>query len=540
MRTIPKDGGVSSSIWIDADVPAYDSPPQAETDVCVIGAGIAGLTIAFELARRGVRVSVLDDGPIGGGETGRTTAHLASAVDDHYYELEQKFGEGGAKIVAESHSIAIDYIEAMCRELAIDCEFERVNGYLIEPPGHRDGHRRILDRELVAAQRAGLECQMVSSGPLPFVTGPALRFANQAQFHPMKYLRGLAAGVVDLGGKIHTGVHVQSIDEGRPLTIGLTSALGEGRMLTRVAIDCTNGAFTSPLKLPLRQAPYRTYVIAFAIAPDSIPRALVWDTGDPYHYIRVASGAHGGDVLVVGGNDHRVGQGTPEDQWSELEKWTRQWIPQVGHVVARWSGQIIEPADMLAHIGRSPDLEHVYVVTGDSGNGMTHGTIAGLMIPEMLHGKHPRWERVYDPKRSHLHAAGTLIKEATQSSAPYTDWLRPGDVKSVDEIRPGEGATMRHGLHLIAAYKDSNGECHMRSATCTHLRGVVRWNTAEKTWDCPCHGSRFDRYGRVLNGPAPTDLMPLEAPAQDRSPAVADKPAKSVVVPLAPHLQTRR
>ena len=381
---------------------------------------------------------------------------------------------------------------------------------------------------------------MVAQSPLPFDTGPSLRFANQAQFHPMKYLRGLAAGVVDLGGKIHTGVHVTSVDKGQPLTLGLTSSVGEGQMLARVAVDCTNGAFTSMLNMPLRQAAYRTYVIAFAIEAKSIPRALVWDTGDPYHYIRVARGADGGDVLVVGGNDHRVGQGTPEVQWNELETWSRQWIPQAGPVVARWSGQVIEPADMLAHIGRSPDMEHVYIVTGDSGNGLTHGTIAGLMIPEMMHGKHPRWERVYDPRRSHLHAAGTLLREVTQSSTPYTDWLRPADVRSVDDIPPGEGATMRHGLHLIAAYKDLSGECHMRSATCPHLRGVVRWNTAEKTWDCPCHGSRFDAHGRLLNGPAATDLMPVEAPAHDRTPEIADKPDRPAVIPLSPNLQTRR
>ena len=191
MRTMPKDGGVTSSLWIDADVPSYDSPPETEIDVCVIGAGIAGLTVAFELARRGVRVSVLDDGPIGGGETGRTTAHLASAVDDRYYNLEEKFGEGGARIVAESHATAIDYIEAMVRELAIDCDFQRVDGYLIKPPGHHPDQHRDLDRELVAAQRAGLPCEMVSTGPLPFDTGPALKFPNQAEFHPLKYLRAL-------------------------------------------------------------------------------------------------------------------------------------------------------------------------------------------------------------------------------------------------------------------------------------------------------------------------------------------------------------
>jgi glycine/D-amino acid oxidase-like deaminating enzyme/nitrite reductase/ring-hydroxylating ferredoxin subunit len=535
MRTMPKDGGASSSIWIDADVPSYETPPEGDTDICVIGAGIAGLTTAFELARRGVSVSVLDDGPIGGGETGRTTAHLASAVDDRYYEIEKKFGEGGARIVAESHSTAIDYIEAMVRELEIDCDFQRVDGYLISPPGHRIDEHRMLDRELAAAQRAGLACQMIDSAPLPFDTGPALRFPNQAEFHPLKYLRALAQAVVAVGGKIHTGVHVHSIDPGQPLTIHHS---GSRTMQARVAIDCTNGAFTSPLHLPLRQAAYRTYVLAFAIPPHTMPHSLIWDTADPYHYLRVARSPSGGDVLIVGGNDHRVGQDSPEQQWSDLEKWTRQWVPAVGHIVARWSGQVIEPADYLAHIGRSPDLEHAYVVTGDSGNGLTHGTIAGLMIPEMLHGKHPRWERVYDPKRSHVHAAGTLLKEAMQSSAPYTDWLRPGDVKSLDEIPHGEGATIRRGFHLIAAYRDESGQCHLRSATCPHLRGIVAWNTAEKTWDCPCHGSRFDRYGRVVNGPASQDLAPLEAPKPDRAPPPVKvpvpnaEPGHATVVPL--------
>jgi nitrite reductase/ring-hydroxylating ferredoxin subunit len=243
-----------------------------------------------------------------------------------------------------------------------------------------------------------------------------------------------------------------------------------------------------------------------------LPHALIWDTADPYHYLRVARGQHGGEVLIVGGNDHRVGHGNPAAQWDELEQWTREWIPAVGPVVARWSGQILEPADGLAHIGRSPDLDHVYVISGDSGNGLTHGTIAGLIIPEMMHGKHPHWAPVYDPNRSHLHAAGTLIKEAVTSSAPYTDWLRPGDVRDLDDIKAGEGAVIRRGLHLIAAYCDPGGRHHLRLATCPHLRGAVHWNSAEKTWDCPCHGSRFDPYGRVLNGPAAQDLSPLEAP----------------------------
>lgn len=535
MRTNGKDGGASSSIWLDAAIPERDTPPEHETDVVVIGAGIAGLTTAFELARRGVRLTVLDDGPIGGGETGRTSAHLASAVDEDFYDLEQKFGRAGVQIVAESHSVAIDYIEAMCRARTIDCDFRRVDGYLFQPPGHRHGDTRELERELTAAQRAGLECEMVDEAPLPFDTGPALRYARQAEFHPLKYLRGLADGVIEMGAKIHTGVRVVGIDKGMPITLELQ---GGRRMLARAVVDATNGAMSSFVHMHLRQAAYRTYCVAFEIPRDMIAHALYWDTADPYHYLRVAAGQDGKELLIVGGGDHRVGQGHPERQWAELEEWTREWLPAVGRVATRWSGQVIEPADGPAHIGRCPDHEHVYVISGDSGNGLTHGTIAGLIIPEMMHGKHPHWAPVYDPKRSHMHAAGALLGEALRSSAPYTDWLRPGAVKDLDAIAPGDGAVVRRGLHLVAAYRDLEGAYHLRSATCPHLRGAVHWNAAEKTWDCPCHGSRFDAYGRCLNGPSQRDLDAVEAPAQDTRPAelrarAAETPAVGVpVMPL--------
>src|SRR5205085_12447470 len=183
-----------------------------------------------------------------------------------------------------------------------------------------DDHRE-LERELAAAQRAGLECELVDEAPLPFDTGPALRFARQAEFHPLKYLRALAEAVVEMGGKIHTDVHVLDIEEGRPLRIKLDR---DRTMIAHAAVDATNGAFTSKLHMPLRQAAYRTYIVAFQIPHDMIPHALIWDTLDPYHYLRVAHGKHGEEVLIVGGNDHRVGQGEPAEQWDELEQWTRQ------------------------------------------------------------------------------------------------------------------------------------------------------------------------------------------------------------------------
>jgi glycine/D-amino acid oxidase-like deaminating enzyme/nitrite reductase/ring-hydroxylating ferredoxin subunit len=515
MRTLAKDGGVSASIWIDADQERHDTPPPPEADACVVGAGIAGLTTALVLARDGVRVAVLDDGPIGGGETGRTSAHLASAVDDRFHALEARFGEHGARVVAESHAAAIDWIEATVRELGIDCDFRRVDGYLVAPPdGPAERSQRELDRELVAAQRAGLTVERVERAPLPFDRGPALRFADQAQFHPLRYLRGLAAAVLEAGGTIHTGVHVEAIAPADPLAVRMS---GGRTLLCRAAVDATNASFTSPLGLPLRQAAYRSYCLAIPVAPGTIPHALYWDTDEPYHYIRVAPGdVPERELVIVGGADHRTGQGEPMEAWIALERWTRRWLRLDGPVVARWSGQIIEPVDGPAHIGRSPELDRVYVATGDSGNGLTHGTIAGLLIPALMSGRAHPWADVYAPDRSHLHALGTMVKEAAHSTAPYLGWLRAGEVAAAGEIQPGHGALLRRGLHLVAAYRDPSGACHFRSATCPHLRGVVRWNPGEQTWDCPCHGSRFDPYGRVVNGPAATDLAVIGGPEPER------------------------
>jgi glycine/D-amino acid oxidase-like deaminating enzyme/nitrite reductase/ring-hydroxylating ferredoxin subunit len=508
MATLAKDGGVSASIWLDAEQERYDTPPPHEIEVCVVGGGIAGLTTALMLAREGFRVAVLDDGPIGGGETGRTSAHLASAVDDRYHALEARFGERGAQLVAESHAAAIDWIEATVHEHKIHCDFRRVAGYLFAPPD-QPGERaqRELDKELVAAQRAGLTVEHVARAPLPFDTGPALRFADQAQFHPLRYLRGLAAAVVQAGGTIHTGVHVEAIEPAHPLSLRLA---GGRTLLCRAAVDATNATIPSrhgAHGLPLRQAAYRSYCLAVAVEPGTIAHGLYWDTADPYHYIRVAPGdAPGRELVVVGGEDHRTGQGESMEAWIALERWTRRWLQLRGPVAARWSGQIIEPVDGPAHIGRSPELEHVYVVSGDSGNGLTHGTIAGLLIPELMRGQHPPWADVYAPARSHLHALGTLVREVAQSTVPYLGWLRPGEVHALDEIPYGQGAVLRRGLHLIAAYRDPSGACHLRSATCPHLRGAVRWNAGEQTWDCPCHGSRFDRDGAVIHGPATARL----------------------------------
>ena len=506
------DSGDTTSLWMaTASTPTY-SPldSDATADVCIIGAGIAGITTAYLLSRAGKRVIVLDDGPVGGGETGRTTAHLANAMDDRFYALERLHGERGSRIAAASHGAAIDRIEATVREEAIDCDFERVDGFLFLGEGDKPEE---LQRELEAAHRAGLaDVELIPRIPnLPFDSGPALRFPRQAQFHPLEYLSALAKAVTRNGGTIHTGSHVADF-EPRPRRPQVKT--DDGKTVTADAmVFATNSPINDWVKMHTKQAPYRTFVIGCRIPRGSVPRALYWDAGDPYHYVRLQSDKNGSDILIVGGEDHKTGQhDDAPDRFRALEQWTRSRFPMVERVEYRWSGQVMEPVDYMGFIGRNPgdDGKNTYIATGDSGQGMTHGTIAGILLTDLITGRENSWETLYDPSRVSLRAAKEFARENLNVAAQYRDYVTPGEVSSTDEIPPGTGAIIRRGTHKIAAYRDEGGTVHERSAVCTHLYCIVDWNSTEKTWDCPCHGSRFDPLGKVVNGPAVAPLAEIE------------------------------
>lgn len=507
------DSGQNLSIWMEtAEVPA-PSPltENSDIDVCVIGAGIAGMTTAYLLVREGKSVVVLDDGRIGGGMTERTTAHLTNVLDDRFFELERLHGEKGARLAAHSHSAAIDLIESITTTEKIDCDFERLDGYLFVPPGEST---EILDRELAATHRAGLQAERVERAPLgDFDTGLCLRFPNQAQFHPMKYLAGLAVAIERDGGRIFTGTHVEEIKGGSPARIKTS----EGHLVTAGAVVvATNTPVNDLLAVHTKQAPYMTYVIGARVPRGSVTRALYWDTPDPYHYVRLHSvndsQAGGHDILIVGGEDHKTGQeDDAEDRYGRLEAWTRERFPMAGQIEYRWSGQVMEPVDGLAFIGRNPlDADNVYIATGDSGNGMTHGSIAGLLLTDLILGRDNEWTTLYDPTRKTLLAAYDFAKENLNVVAQFADWVTGGDVDSPQEVTPGEGAVIRRGLTKVAVYRDEQGTLYECSAVCTHLGCIVAWNGDEKTWDCPCHGSRYDAFGKVISGPAISDLTPVD------------------------------
>lgn len=501
------DSGATTSIWMAtaAEIPSENKLlKDAVADVCIVGAGIAGMTTAYLLAREGKRVIVLDDGPIGGGMTGRTTAHLVNALDDRFFELERLHGEKGARIAAESHSAAIARIETIVKEEEIDCEFERLDGYLFVPPGES---KEILDRELAALHRAGLtDTELLPRAPLDsYDTGTCIRFPRQGQFHPLKYLAGLARSITRDQGLIYTGTHASKIAGGESARIETSS----GAIVTAAAVVvATNTPVNDLFAIHTKQAAYLTYVMGARIPRGSVTRALYWDTPDPYHYLRIESGAGGNDFLIVGGEDHKSGQADDaEERFGRLESWTRTRFPMIESIEYRWSGEVLEPIDGMAFIGHNPmDKDNVYIATGDSGNGMTHGTIAGILLTDLIMGRENEWAALYDPSRKTLRAIPAFAKENINVAEQLADWVTPGEVKDADEIPPGTGAIVRRGLTKVAAYKDENDKLHECSAVCPHLGCIVDWNSLEKTWDCPCHGSRFDAYGRVINGPANKNL----------------------------------
>lgn len=270
-----------------------------------------------------------------------------------------------------------------------------------------------------------------------------------------------------------------------------------------------------------KQGPYITYVIGARVPRGSVTRALFWDTPDPYHYLRIESitakikdtgETEEYDLLIVGGEDHKTGQQHDAGRrFAALERWTRTRFPMVEDIEFQWSGQVMEPVDALAFIGRNPmDEDNVFIATGDSGNGMTHGTIAGILLTDLIMGRENEWATVYDPTRKTLRALPEFASENLNATAQYTEYLTGGDVDSLSEIKPGEGAIVRDGLKKIAVYRDESGALHERSAVCVHLGCIVSWNSKEKSWDCPCHGSRYDAYGKVFQGPANRNLDPIE------------------------------
>lgn len=492
----------SLSLWnAAAPIPPLDSlRDRLSADVAIIGAGITGLTAALLLAERGMSVVVLEREQPGSGETGNTTAHLTVAVDAGYHQLERRYGAGDAAAIADASSAALDKIEELVERLGISCRFRSVPAYAFT---EKESDVARLQAEAVAARTAGLNARWVDSVPLPFPTHGGVLFASQAQFHPREYLLGLLAAAIARGVRVFGGSAVRSIERGETASVAVTD---EGRVQAGAVFMATNVPIDGFTSVHTLTAAYRSYAIAVdASAHD--PEGLFWDADDPYHYVRVQETGEG-TFLITGGGDHRVGEEPEMDPFAEVESWTTQRFgPRP--VRYRWSGQIIEPHGGIPLIGGS---DGIYISTGYSGQGMTFGTLGAMIVADLIAGAENPWAELFDPSRMLPHVATKeLITENAHVPAHLAaDRLADRDVEpeGAESIAPGCGKVVRMGGRKVAASRDETGALRVVSSVCTHLGCDVAWNREERTWDCPCHGSRFDTEGKVLNGPA---HQPLES-----------------------------
>lgn len=330
---------------------------------------------------------------------------------------------------------------------------------------------------------------------------PSLCYPEQATFHPLKYLAGLAAAICKAGGRFYAETAAEHLEEDAN---GVKVTIAGGHAVTaKQAVIATNSPINDRYAIHSKQAPYRTFAMAFALPRGTLPDGLYWDTLEAYHYVRLQP-AHGNlDTLIVGGGDHKTGEADDADaRFLGLEAWMRNLVPALGEEKYRWSGQIQDTIDYCAFIGLNPGSKRTYIATGDSGQGITHGSVAGILISDLIVKGESPWTEIYDPSRKPVKAAGTFLSENLTVAKNFAEYVAPGERSSWDELEPGEGAIVRKGLSKVAAFRDDSGKLFLRSARCPHLGCHVHWNSFERCWDCPCHGSQFAPDGTALNGPA--------------------------------------
>ena len=502
-------------VWRDGHDRAPNAPLTADltADLCVIGAGIAGLSAAVEAALAGVRVVVLDAASAGAGETSMTSAHLTNVFDTGFTYVERHAGLDATRVAANAHMAAITRIEEIASSEHIACGFQRVDGYLF---AHDDAANADIDSEFDVVARCAVDLwkpARLSDAPIGPKGRACLRFPNQGIFHPLAYLNGLARTLTRNGGSLYERTRVSAVHSGEPARV---ETAGGPVVTAPFVLVATNSPMNDLVTMHTKQAPYHTYVIGLRAPAGTLASALYWDTAEPFHYVRVLPGGpDGDDVLIVGGEDHKAAHEADGDRrWRDLERWARAHFPSAGALAWQWSGQVMNAVDGLGYYGRNPgDTPNIFIATGDTGMGLTGGALSGLIVRDLILDRANPFSAVFDPARTPVSALAEFVKEQIDVAAQYADWVTPGEVETAEAIAPNGGAIVRRGARKLAVSRSAQGDLTCLSAVCTHLGCIVGWNPSATTWDCPCHGSRFRPDGSVIHGPAsaPLERLPIEA-----------------------------
>jgi len=496
----------TTSIWMDTTPATTYSPLEQDTevDVCVIGAGITGITAAVLLAEAGRTVAVVELDRVGTGVTGYTTGKVTALHGLVYDQVRSRFGAGGARVYAQANSTALELIARWVRDRGIDCDFRRKPALTYaESEADLDDVRS----EAEAASAAGLAASFTAEAGLPWPVAGAVQVQDQAEFHARKYLLALAGTIPGDGSHLFERTRAVAVDDGDPCVVHTD----RGEVTARDVIVATHYPMLDRGLFFARLSPERSYALALRVR-GPIPQGMYLSTESPAHSLRAVP-HEDGDLLIVGGEAHKTGQGGDTvERYERLEAWARERF-DVAEVAYRWSTQDAMPADGIPYVGRlSPVSRHVWTASGYRKWGLTNGTAAAMMLFDAITGRESPWLGTFDANRfKPLAAATSLVKENVNVGAHFFgDRLSPPDARSLEELEPDEGGIVTVEGERVAAYRDADGTVHGVSPICTHLWCQVKWNRAERSWDCPCHGSRFDVAGKVIQGPAVDDLPARE------------------------------
>lgn len=495
--------------WFDEPAfPRFDAlKGRHEVDVIVVGGGLTGITAAYLLKREGLTVALLERDRLAAVDTGHTTAHLTRVTDLRLYEIAKTFSADAARAVWDAGGAAIDQIANLVKAESIDCDFRWVPGYLHLPSDETKTSLSELKDEIAMAEKLGIAASFLDKVPTFGVAG--IKFPHQALFHPRKYLARLARAIPGDGSFVFEGANADEIqDEPVRVKSGAHEITAKYLVLATHNPLVGNASLVGATLFQTKLALYTSYVLGAKVRSGQFPEASFWDTSDPYYYLRVER-RDGYDYAIFGGEDHKTGQvEDTEKPYADLETKFRSFAPDA-EIDHRWSGQVIETNDGLPFIGEA--TERQFVATGFSGNGMTFGTLAAMMALDAVKKRKNPWTELFDPGRKKL-LGGTWSYLTENKDYPYymvRNWLAGSEGDSITAVAKGEGRILSLDGKKVAAYRDDKGKVSLYSPICTHMQCIVAWNSAERTWDCPCHGSRFKPTGEVISGPAEEPLEKL-------------------------------
>lgn len=500
MTTLP---GKPISYWLDSTAQTtFPSLNNVTVDVAIVGAGIAGITAATLLKRAGKTVALIEAQQLAASASGHTTAKVTSLHQLIYADLIKEIGEQKARLYGESNQAAVELVAAWVEQEGIECDFSRQSAYTFADTA--DNLDKI-EKEYQAALKLGLPAAFVSETSLPFPVAGAVKFDNQAQFHVRKYLLHLAQKIPGEGSYVFENSRVKNVEEGKPCKVSTESASLQAQdvIVTTHLPILDQGLFFA------KSYPKRSYIIGAKIEPDKAPEGMYIGVGDNYHSIRTTP-TQDGLLLLIGGGGHKVGsKSETEESYQELESYARSHF-EVNSIDYRWSSQDYVSFDKLPYIGRlTPLNNHIYVATGFSLWGMSKGTLSGMILSDLILEQKNPWTDLYDSLRATPFVSPESLKQNLDVGMHWVgDRLKSLQPQSIANLQPGEGKLMTLKGEKVGVYRDETGNVHAVSAVCPHLGCIVNWNSAEKTWDCPCHGGRFSCEGKVIQAPPIKNLEP--------------------------------